>query len=275
MTTIAAHAIDQDLETWPLSPYISEAQLEEWRRNEANKQLNRASATKKQAFLKRKATVKGYHHYHRYLKKLNLEPAGKLLEIGAGNFWLSSYLSTFTTVQQLVGVELSEQRIRAFREHTLSLFQNAQAEKITYAVGDMHTIQRPDAYFDYIVGDAVLHHADSLVTVLRESWRCLKPGGWFIAFREPLLPKLRRKPPVFNAQTPENGSAQYYYIDGWRSAFINGRFQNIRTCPFYEHHQLKKVPIPWRLQPFVRLGFTITHRHYYPKICIAAQKPFR
>lgn len=267
--------IASDIEQWPLSPYISQAQLDEWRRNEANKRLNRASNDKKLAFLQRKARLKGYHHYYRYLQKLDIELAGDILELGAGNFWLSAYLSSFPAISHLVGVELSEQRIRAFREHTASFFPQAHAAKITYAVGDMHTLQRPDSHFDFIVCDAVLHHADSLVTVLRESHRCLKPGGWFVAFREPILTKTWRTPPVFDKLTPENGSAQYYYVDGWRSAFVNGRFQNIRICSFYEHHRLKNRRMPWQLQPAIRLGFTLTHARYYPKICIAAQKPFK
>lgn len=261
-----------DVEIWPLGPFVSARQLDEWRHDGDNVRLNLSSVEARRKWLQDKAEQKGFFYYHQYIKRLGLKLGGKILEIGAGTFWLSSYLSRFNQVESIVGVELSLERILAFRDLSLELFQGCRS-KITYAVGDMHRINRPDASFDLAVCDATLHHADNLVAVLREANRVLKPGGWVVAFREPTITHLRLHPPVFNDGYPEDGSAMYYYLDGWRSAFINGRFQNFRSCAFYEYYLLRGVQIPWVVQPIVRALVLIFSKVEYPKICMAAQKP--
>jgi ubiquinone/menaquinone biosynthesis C-methylase UbiE len=44
-----------------------------------------------------------------------------------------------------------------------------------------------------VVSSAVLHHATNIVQVLREAKRVLKPGGRFVAIREPVWPLVRLK----------------------------------------------------------------------------------
>jgi SAM-dependent methyltransferase len=261
-----------DIERWSLSSFVTAEQVEEWCRSEENDEINQGDENNKRLFLQHKIETRGFRLYARYLQKLNVPLMGRGLEIGAGNFWLSSYLSSFPDVKELVGVELAGARIASFRDVALEMFPGSDRKKIVYAVGDMHAIDRPDNYFDFVACDAVLHHADNLVAVLRECRRCLKPGGWFIAFREPTLSRLSR-PPVFDENSPENGSAQYYYPDGWRSAFINGRYTNVKLCPFYEHFQVRGVRFGWAVQPVVRWAMRLAGRYPFPKVCIAAQKP--
>jgi SAM-dependent methyltransferase len=265
--------LPDDIERWSLSSFVTPEQVREWCHNDTNRSVNGQDEEDKRAFLERKIRTKGFLFYDRYLKKLHVPLRGCGLEIGAGNFWLSSYLSSFAGVEQIVGVELAGDRIASFRDVALKAFPNSKREKLVYAAGDMHAINRPDHSFDFVVCDAVLHHADNLVAVLRECRRCLKPGGWFVAFREPTLPRFAWRTPVFDDHSPENGSAQYYYLDGWRSAFINGRFVNTKLCHFYEYYELKHMKIPWGLQPLARWACRLSGRLPYPKVCLAAQKP--
>ena len=266
--------LPDDIERWPLSSYVTAAQVEEWCRNEENDEINNGDEASKRQTLQYKIDTKGFRHYSRYLNRLNVPLKGRGLEIGAGNFWLTSYLSSVPEVTEMVGVELAGKRIVSFRDIALDLFPGSNRDKIVYAVGDMHCIDRPDDTFDFVVCDAVLHHADNLVAVLRECLRCLRPGGWFVAFREPTLSRLG-PPPIFDENFPENGSAQYYYPDGWRSAFINGRYTNVRMCPFNEHYLVKGRRFGWSVQPLLRWVKRLTGYYPFPKVCIAAQKPIR
>lgn len=59
------------------------------------------------------------------------------------------------------------------------------SERYAFVAGDAHTTPYPDATFDLVIGDGILHHLD-LDVALGEVHRVLKPGGRAL-FREPLL----------------------------------------------------------------------------------------
>lgn len=261
------------VEHWPLSEYTTQRQIEEWSSDDDNAELYASNEGERSAFLKFKCTHLSWDKSAYYFDRLGVPIRGKILEQGAGCFWLSSYLSSFDEVDEVVGVELSESRILAFRDLSLSLFEGANPEKIRYVAGDMHRIDTPDNTFDLVVCDAVLHHADNLVAVLRESWRKLKPGGWFVALREPTISSLRLKDPVFHIRYPEDGTAMYYYKEGWKSAFLNAWFVNIRTTPFVEYGFVRGVKMPWAARRVLRSVDVRNHINLYPKLCIAGQKP--
>jgi ubiquinone/menaquinone biosynthesis C-methylase UbiE len=260
----------QPLEHWPLSDYTSQRQIEEWSQDDDNAELYAGDEASRAKFLNFKRDHLSWDRSELYFRKLGVPIKGRILEQGAGCFWLSSYLSSFETVEEVVGVELSESRILAFRDVSLKLFSKSRPEKIRYVVGDMHRIDVADGTFDIVTCDAVLHHADNLVGMLRESWRALKPGGWFVALREPTISK-HRKEPIFNSRYPEDGTAMYYYEDGWRSAFINAWYVNVQTIPFLEYGTVRGRRMPWAARRMLR---AVDNRaHVYPKICVAGQKP--
>lgn len=263
----------ENLEYWPLSAQTSQRQIEEWSQDEDNSDLYKQSADDRRRFLDYKSRHLGWAQSEYYFRKLGIPIRGKVLEQGAGCFWLSSYLSSFKEVDEIIGVELSKDRILAFRDLALDLFPASNAKKIRYVVGDMHQLHVPDGSIDIVTCDAVLHHADNLVAVLRECWRVLKPGGWFIALREPTISTLRLTPPQFHSRYPEDGTAMYYYVDGWKSAFLNAWFQNIKIQHFMEYGLVRGRPVPWFARRALRALDPRIPLRFYPKVCIAAQKP--
>lgn len=263
----------ENLEFWPISSQTSQRQHEEWTQDEDNASLYRQSIEERRKFLNYKAKHLSWGRSDYYLRRMGIPIKGKILEQGAGCFWLSSYLSSFPDVEEVIGVELSKDRILAFRDLACELFPDNQREKIRYAVGDMHALHVPDNSIDIVACDAVLHHADNLVAMLRESWRVLKPGGWFVALREPTISNLRFKPPRFHSRYPEDGSAMYYYKDGWKSAFLNGWFENIQIHHFMEYGLIRGRAAPWMVRRLLRAIDLRIYLNLYPKVCIAAQKP--
>jgi SAM-dependent methyltransferase len=272
MNTDLKHPV-RPVKHWPLSEYTTQRQIEGWSLDEENVTLNNMNTAERLQFLQRKHAVLDRGKTARYFERLGVPIAGKILEQGAGICWLSSYLSSFDAVEQVVSLELSEARVLAFRELSLSLFPNADPAKIDYVIGDMHRIDVPDGTFDLVVCDAVLHHADNLIAMLRESWRALKPGGWFVALREPTIPSGRGADPVFHARYPEDGTAYYHYRSGWKSAFINAWFVNVRTTPYVEYGLVRGKKLPWIARRLLRL--VDRRAHVYPKVCIAGQKPLK
>jgi ubiquinone/menaquinone biosynthesis C-methylase UbiE len=125
-------------------------------------------------------------------RKCGLEFRGRILEIGAGGAWLSAELSKLPKVVELVATDSSP---RLLKERAPKVFQalHAKTAKITRTPGDFHKLDFPNNYFDFVVSSAVLHDAANIVQVLREVKRVLKPGGRFVAIREPIWPLVKIK----------------------------------------------------------------------------------
>jgi ubiquinone/menaquinone biosynthesis C-methylase UbiE len=125
-------------------------------------------------------------------KKCGLEFRGRILEIGAGGAWLSAELSKQPRVVEVVATDASP---RLLKERAPKAFKMLKADtaKITRMPGDFHNLDFPDNHFDFVVCSAVLHHAANIVQVLREAKRVLKPGGQFVAIREPVWPLVKIK----------------------------------------------------------------------------------
>jgi ubiquinone/menaquinone biosynthesis C-methylase UbiE len=65
---------------------------------------------------------------------------------------------------------------------------HALGGKITRRTADYHRLDFPARHFDYVVCSALLHRGVNIPQVLREVKRVLKPGGCFVAIREPIKP---------------------------------------------------------------------------------------
>ena len=125
-------------------------------------------------------------------KECGVEFRGRVLEIGAGGAWLSAELSKLPKVVEVITTDLSP---KLLQEQAPKVFKalNANTAKITRMPGDYHQLDFPANHFDLVVGSAVLHQAANIVQVLREAKRVLKPGGQFVAIREPVWPLVKIK----------------------------------------------------------------------------------
>ena len=125
-------------------------------------------------------------------KECGVDCRGRILEIGAGGAWLSAELSKQPKVVEVITTDLSP---KLLREQAPKVFKalNANTAKITRMPGDYHQLDFPANHFDLVVSSAVLHQAANIVQVLREAKRVLKPGGQFVAIREPVWPLVKIK----------------------------------------------------------------------------------
>src|SRR6267378_823619 len=125
-------------------------------------------------------------------RECGLEFFGRILEIGAGGAWLSAELSRLPRVVEVIATDFST---RLLKDHAPRVFQSRKANpaKITRIPGDFHQLDFPDNYFDFVMCSEALHQAVNIVQVLREVKRVLKPGGQFVAIREPVWPLVKLK----------------------------------------------------------------------------------
>ena len=125
-------------------------------------------------------------------KECGIEFRGRVLEIGAGGAWLSAELSKLPKVVEVITTDLSP---KLLQEQAPKVFKalDANTTKITRMPDDFHKLDFPNNHFDFVVGSAVLYQAANIVQALREAKRVLKPGGQFIAIREPVWPLVKIK----------------------------------------------------------------------------------
>jgi ubiquinone/menaquinone biosynthesis C-methylase UbiE len=126
------------------------------------------------------------------MNKCDVEFCGRVLEIGAGGAWFSAEISKLPRVVEVVTTDFSPKLLREQAPKVFKLLK-AHGGKITRTPGDFHKLDFPSNYFDFVVGSAVLQHATNVVQVLREAKRVLKPGGRFVAVREPVWPLVKSK----------------------------------------------------------------------------------
>jgi ubiquinone/menaquinone biosynthesis C-methylase UbiE len=125
-------------------------------------------------------------------RKCGLDFRGRILEIGAGGAWLSAELSKLPKVVEVFATDISPKALKEQAPKVLELLQ-ANTAKITRMPCDFHQLDFPKNYFDFVVCSGVLHDAGNIVQVLREAKRVLKPGGQFVAIREPVWPLVKIK----------------------------------------------------------------------------------
>jgi ubiquinone/menaquinone biosynthesis C-methylase UbiE len=170
------------------------------------------------------------------VKEHGIDFRGRILEIGSGAAWLSAELSRLPRVVEITAIDVSP---RVLKEEAPKIFQmlGANVSKITRTPGDCHQLEYPDGYFDFVVCSSVLHYIENIIQVLREAKRVLKPGGQFVAVREPVWPlvKLRSRAKMLDRLVATGYDEKFYTLAEYRQFFhtaglvLDARRVNIST----------------------------------------------
>jgi SAM-dependent methyltransferase len=148
---------------------------------------------------------------------------GRILEIGDGDGWLSAELSKQPRVVEILSVGLSSKLLTEESPRLCKLLK-AHESKITRLLLKAPRLDLPDGRFDFVVCAALLHRAVNVVAVLREVRRLLKPGGQFVAVREPVLPLVKWKSAARRKAKPNLPGHDYTLAD-YREFFALAGFE--------------------------------------------------
>lgn len=96
----------------------------------------------------------------------------RVLDLGCGYGWHCRYAAEHGAASVL-GLDASQRMIAAARE------KNA-APGITYRVCSLEAFDFPEAAFDVVLSNLVLHYVADLTAVYRQVHRTLRPGGCFL-----------------------------------------------------------------------------------------------
>lgn len=153
-------------------------------------------------------------------QKCGVEFRGRVLEIGAGAAWFSAELSKQPKVVEVIATDASPQRLQ---QHAPKIFKllKAQEAKITRRPADFRELDFPKNHFDCVVCVGALRRAVNVVHLLREVRRVLKPGGQFVAIREPVRPlvKLESRKKAAAAPVAPGAPARGYTLADYEEFF--------------------------------------------------------
>lgn len=154
------------------------------------------------------------------VEKCGIDFRGRILEIGAGAAWLSAELSKLPKVVEVTTTDHLPVLLKEYAPKVFAMLE-ANTAKIVRVPGDFHQLEFPANHFDFVVGSSVLHHADNLVQVLREAKRVLKPGGQFVAIREPVWPlvKVKSRTKMLEKLVATGINQRFYTLSDYKEFF--------------------------------------------------------
>lgn len=153
------------------------------------------------------------------LRKAGLEPAGEVVELGAGTCWLSAELAKRPAVERVKAVEFSERRIAQLAPIAF-VHLGTRAEKIERHVADFYDHGLEPGAADFVFTDAAFHHAADPQRLARVAFELLRPGGTLVLFREPTIAALRRRRD--HGEEGRHGAFEHEYTAAGYLALLRG-----------------------------------------------------
>ncbi len=105
---------------------------------------------------------------------LELGGGGRVLDVGCGPGHVPLLLVALDPTVEVVGVDLSREMLRIAEEHRAV---SPHGGRVSFRLGDAKALPFPDASFDAVMSNTILHHVPDPVPFLRECGRVLRPGG--------------------------------------------------------------------------------------------------
>lgn len=162
-------------------------------------------------------------HYAKFIpfltKECDIDIRGRVLEIGAGSGWFSAEISKLPAVVEVTVTDLSAKLLKQAAPKMFRLLK-ASVGKITRQPADFSKLPFSANQFDFVICADALNRAANVLRVLKEVRRVLKPGGVFIAIREPVRPLVKFKAPP-DPTSPTYGYALSEYRHFFEGANLN------------------------------------------------------
>lgn len=105
---------------------------------------------------------------------LELGPCGRILDVGTGPAHIPILLAQRLPGCRVIAIDAAEHMLRIARENVA----NARlAHRISLELCDAKRLPFPDAHFDAVLSNSIIHHIPDPRHVFREVARVLRPGG--------------------------------------------------------------------------------------------------
>ncbi len=181
--------------------------------------------------------------------------SGWLLDIGTGPGGIPLKIAERCPDLRAVGVDRSRRMIRTARN---AAARRGFGNRVSFMIADASRLCFPDACFDFVLSNSLLHHLKQPVPVFEEMARVSKPQGVI------LLRDLRRPArPVFLFHVRwfgrfYSGVMKKLYVDSVRSAYTEGELSDLLRPSALANARVFRYSRT--LLGFVRKGIGATHR---------------
>jgi ubiquinone/menaquinone biosynthesis C-methylase UbiE len=115
---------------------------------------------------------------YNFFKKAIRSEGGRLLVLGCGDEKIEDFLKN--GFDEVLGIDISKKSIEKIRERIVS---EDLGKKVKVLLMDAHNLEFKDDTFDFVIGEAILHHLN-LKKAIPQIYRVLKKEGR-IVFLEP------------------------------------------------------------------------------------------
>jgi SAM-dependent methyltransferase len=116
----------------------------------------------------------------RYIAEMEIPPGASVLEIGCGT---GAVLRGLAARPDFSGTGLGVDQCPKFVEAAAGFAVNeGVAGRLSFALGDAHELDLPDASFDVVIAHTVISHVTDPLAVLAEMARLVRPGGSVVIF---------------------------------------------------------------------------------------------
>jgi ubiquinone/menaquinone biosynthesis C-methylase UbiE len=202
-----------------------------------------------------KIRARSYDHLIKHVLNRNLpDDGGRILDLGAGNCWMSYRLALARhrpfAVDLLTNDDDGLGAAEHFRKHLPAMFPRFQAE--------FARLPFQDEQFDAVVFNASFHYAEDYKATLREALRCVRRGGVVIVSDTPWYSR------------EESGRRM---VSERRAAFVE-RYgtasDSIKSLEYLTDERLRvleeQLSIQWTIH-CPRYGFKLAMRPLVAKLC--------
>jgi ubiquinone/menaquinone biosynthesis C-methylase UbiE len=116
--------------------------------------------------------------YYQQVREINehIEDRHKVLELGCGKGFNSSFLAQKNGASSFFGIDISNKHLNYAKKKAEDL------NNLNFTSGDFHSINFDDATFDIVFELESVCHSDDPDRLLKEVHRVLQPGGKFILY---------------------------------------------------------------------------------------------
>jgi ubiquinone/menaquinone biosynthesis C-methylase UbiE len=175
----------------------------------------------------------------------HLGPGMSVLEMGCGAGYFTGELAR--SGADIVAIDVSPELLEIAKA-------NSSAPNVRYEVQNACELNYPDAVFESVVGNSVLHHLE-IEAALREIYRVLKLGG-SVYFTEPnmLNPQIaiQKNVPWIKRKLGDSPDETAFFRWPLRRVLEQTGYRDIRIDPFDFLHPKTPVPFIDRLSAFGR-----------------------
>ncbi|GEM_PF-1262047 len=194
------------------------------------------------------------------IQMLNIPPGSKILEMGCGSGWISTFLAKLNFKVHCIDISREMIEVTKERAKRENLLKN-----ITFTISDFDTFSSKDK-FDAVLFYDCLHHSEDKFKTIKNAYNNLKDNGIVVLFEPNWIHGHKYKNHIDECGRLEQGLFKYK----WTKLIKKAGFKKVET--FYSIERLYRKSVGDFLKHAVRVCYESTPFDFSSRILLRAVK---